>query len=779
MSHHDLFPALRILSADSQAEDENLLEGLNPAQRQAVVHSGSPLLVVAGAGSGKTRVLTRRIAYLIASRGIHPGSILAITFTNKAAAEMKSRLIDLVGSAANSMWVTTFHSACVRILRAEIDVLGYRKNFSIYDDQDTKRLLTMICKEINLDTKKISVKQILNWISARKNKVEDDIEDERFKVFNEIYRIYQDRLQQANALDFDDLIVMTVRLFENCPDIKERYRRRFRHVLIDEYQDTNHAQYLLIRQLCEPSEPGDGFAIDAPELMVVGDSDQSIYAFRGATIRNIVDFEHDFPGAQTIVLEQNYRSTQTILSAANAVNAHNPHRLEKRLWCEGNEGEKIIGWAADSEYDEAYYVAQQIDAIADRGGLFQQIAVFYRTNAQSRAFEEVFIRMGIPYRVVGGTKFYERKEIRDVIAYLRSIDNIDDDVAISRIINVPKRGLGDRAQAAIEVAAAERGISIGRVIENPDQIEGLSSRAAVKVRTFAEMMARARQMVDEQCAAHEIVDFIVHESGLIDELRDANPQDQSRIDNIAEFLAVAEEFVRSATEIDLDREENDELSPELRLEAYDGDPSLSAFLERVALVADADQIPDGEDGEGMVTLMTLHTAKGLEFDTVFLTGMEDGIFPHERSRDNPIELQEERRLAYVGITRARKNLYITRAITRSTWGRPSSNPQSCFIAEIPQDLIEWHRVGRQIADYHTSQADRAGYDSDRQIIRPVKKVAVPLNLSVGTKVLHPTFGMGTVLALIGSGKDGKADIDFGSVGTKRLHLSYAPLERLS
>ena len=805
---------------------DELLEGLNPPQREAVVHAGTPVLVVAGAGSGKTRVLTRRIAYLLSERNVHPGSILAITFTNKAAAEMRHRVTELVGNRARLMWVSTFHSACVRILRSDIDRFGLSKTFSIYDDADSTRLMTLVTRELNLDPKRYPVRAVMNAVSNWKNELVDhesagkDAEGAT-AVYAEAYGEYQRRLQAANALDFDDLIMTTVHLLQAFPDVRERYRRRFRHVLVDEYQDTNHAQYALVRELCGVAEGPDGAPMaETPELMVVGDSDQSIYAFRGATIRNILDFESDFPGAETILLEQNYRSTQTILSAANAVITRNPNRPEKRLWSDAGDGEKIVGYVADTEHDEAQFVADEIDRLVDAGEVKQSdVAVFYRTNAQSRAFEEVFIRVGMPYRVVGGVRFYERREIRDAIAYLRAIANPADDVSVRRIVNVPKRGIGERAEAAVEVFAASRRIPFGAALERLDEVPGLATRSAKQLASFAELMAKHRAMVAEGASADQVLTSILNESGYLAELQSStDPQDQTRLENLVELVSVAGEFVAAAHTIDVpsaytvvdDPAEPGSLEPttahdaagpdaagvraaaaDADAEEADGgglaagapepDDSLPAFLERIALVADSDQIPDADDSGGVVTLMTLHTAKGLEFPVVFLTGFEDGIFPHMRAMADPKELEEERRLAYVGITRARKRLYLTRATVRVMWGQPQYNPPSRFIEEIPERLIDWRRLGASAGGWGTNARVRTEA-SWRQTVgfggsaKPAGPRAA--SVSVGDKVLHTKFGLGSVIETSGAADNLKAKIDFGSDGVKIMAVKHAPMEKL-
>ena len=789
---------------------DELLAGLNPPQREAVLHEGAPVLVVAGAGSGKTRVLTRRIAYLVSERGAHPASVLAITFTNKAAAEMRGRVLELVGNRAKLMWVSTFHSACVRILRSEIGRFGMTRTFSIYDDADSKRLMQLVANDLDLDTKKFPVRALMTWVSNNKNELVDHetatkrAETPMDEEFAGAYREYQRRLSAANALDFDDLIMTTVHLIQAFPDLRETLRRRFRHVLVDEYQDTNHAQYVLVRELCgedeEDREPGglDGRAISAPELMVVGDSDQSIYAFRGATIRNINDFETDFPGASVIMLEQNYRSTQTILSAANAVIKLNPARKPKNLWSDAGDGPLIEGYVADTEHDEAQFVAGEIARLRDAGeGRLGDTAVFYRTNAQSRTFEEVFIRSGLAYKVVGGVRFYERREVRDAIAYLRAISNRSDDVSVRRILNVPKRGIGDKAEAAVSDLAARERISFGEALRRVDDIPGLATRSANQIRGFAALLDAHEAMVAENAPADAVLTSVLDRSGYLAELQDsADPQDQTRLENLVELVNVAREFVDGVAALaagELDAEDlatlpaldPETLDPEADLAAGAPEPdaSLGAFLERVALVADSDQIPSDHGGQGVVTLMTLHTAKGLEFDQVFLTGLEEGIFPHQRALQDPDELAEERRLAYVGITRARKRLHVSRAIVRAAWGTPQHNPPSRFLDEIPGHLVHWQRTERAVTSWRNTSAtasrrddgswrDRGGYSSPKPKVRTIPVVAA------GDRVLHATFGMGKVLSTSGSGDDVKADVDFGSSGVKRLALKFAPLEKL-
>ena len=769
-----------------------LLDGLNPQQRAAVEHESGQLLIIAGAGSGKTLVLAHRIAYLLATGRARPGEILAITFTNKAAAEMRERVGDLVGPRARSMWVSTFHSACVRILRREAGTLGLRSTFSIYDAADSQRLMTLVCRELDLDPKRYPPKVFSNRVSDLKNELVDPDsyaatvgEANPFEQkLAEAYRLYQQRLRQAHALDFDDLIMTTVNLLQAFPAVAEHYRRRFRHVLVDEYQDTNHAQYVLVRELAGVGAdyqaaggahlPEGGLA--PAELTVVGDADQSIYAFRGATIRNIVEFEADYPRATTILLEQNYRSTQTILSAANAVISRNPGRKAKNLWTESGAGHQIVGYVADNEHEEARFIAEEIDRLGDSDGVRPgDVAIFYRTNAQSRALEEVLVRVGLPYKVVGGTRFYERREVKDAVAYLRAIANPDDAINLRRILNVPKRGLGDRAEAMLTAHAERERISFGAAVDDVDKVLGLATRSLTGVRGFAEMMTGLRALADGGANPAEVLDAVLDRSGYLAELRASDdPQDASRVENLAELHAVAVEFSQ-------------------------GDPEgeLGDFLERVALVADSDQIPDADaQDKGVVTLMTVHTAKGLEFPVVFVTGLEDGTFPHARSLADESELAEERRLAYVALTRARQRLYLSRAAVRSAWGMPNEFPASRFLDDLPEELVDWRRResslsvlrgGSFVGGYRgSSGGGRAGSrgpsapppspDAPR-FGSATPRSDVP-SLAIGDRVTHDAYGLGRVVGVEGGGTNAVAKIDFGSSGTKRLLLRYSPVTKL-
>ncbi|MFJ2807719.1 DNA helicase PcrA [Kitasatospora sp. NPDC087271] len=806
-------------AARTVVDPAQLLEGMNDPQREAVLHAGSPLLIVAGAGSGKTRVLTHRIAHLLGARGVQPGEILAITFTNKAAGEMRERVEALVGPRARAMWVSTFHSACVRILRRESKVLGFTSSFSIYDSADSQRLMSLVCRDLDLDPKQFPPKSFTAKISNLKNEL---IDEETFadqaanpmeKKLAEAYTLYQRRLREANALDFDDIIMTTVNLLQAFPDVAEHYRRRFRHILVDEYQDTNHAQYMLVRELSGGSvaaapkrtvdgefvNPAAGRLSEVPpaELCVVGDADQSIYAFRGATIRNILQFEEDYPNATTILLEQNYRSTQTILSAANAVIERNANRREKKLWTAGEHGEKVVGYVADDEHGEAQFIADEIDRLTDAGDAKPgDVAIFYRTNAQSRVFEEVFIRVGLPYKVVGGVRFYERKEVRDVLAYLRVLSNPEDTVPLRRILNVPKRGIGERAEAMVDALAARERISFAQALLRVDEAYGMAARSANAVKKFNVLMAGLRQVVESGAGPAAVLEAVLEETGYLAELQaSTDPQDETRVENLQELASVALEYEQDPGE----RPDADE----------EGTPpvgSLPDFLERVALVADSDQIPDDEEGRGVITMMTLHTAKGLEFPVVFLTGMEDGIFPHMRALNQVKELEEERRLAYVGLTRARQRLYLTRSVLRSAWGQPAYNPASRFLEEIPENLVEWKRTGAAQAPAargfssgsswgksssggggsrsssgssgsSASAKPKAGWgQSARRGGQVVERDAV--SLAVGDRVTHDTFGLGTVVGVTGVGDRAQATVDFGSEGRKQLLLRYAPVEKL-
>jgi DNA helicase II / ATP-dependent DNA helicase PcrA len=780
--------SLHATDAKSAPEADRLLDDLNPQQRQAVVHEGSPLLIVAGAGSGKTAVLTRRIAYLIAARGAGVGQILAITFTNKAAAEMRERVVRLVGPRARAMWVSTFHSTCVRILRNQASLIdGLNSNFSIYDADDSRRLLQMIGRDMGLDIKRYSPRLLANAISNLKNELIDpdqalaslsDDSDDLARTVASVFAEYQRRLRTANALDFDDLIGETVAVLQTFPQIAQYYRRRFRHVLVDEYQDTNHAQYVLVRELVgrdgggSPDPSADG--VPPAELCVVGDADQSIYAFRGATIRNIEDFERDYPEATTILLEQNYRSTQNILSAANSVISRNSGRRDKRLWTDAGAGELIVGYVADNEHDEARFVAEEIDALGERGDItYNDVAVFYRTNNSSRSLEEVFIRAGIPYKVVGGVRFYERKEIRDIVAYLRVLDNPGDAVSMRRILNTPRRGIGDRAEACVAVYAENTGASFADALQAAAEgkVPMLNSRAEKAIAGFVELLDDLRGRLDDDLG--DLVESVLERTGYRRELEaSTDPQELARLDNLNELVSVAHEF-------STDQANAAALDESLRTPAEEDVPDtgvLAAFLERVSLVSDTDDIP--ANSAGVVTLMTLHTAKGLEFPVVFVTGWEDGMFPHMRSLDDPTELSEERRLAYVGITRARQRLYVSRAIVRSSWGQPMLNPESRFLQEIPQELIDWRRTApapsfsAPVSGAGRFGTPRASPTRSGASRRPL------LVLQPGDRVTHDKYGLGRVEEVSGVGESAMSLIDFGSSGRVKLMHNHAPLSKL-
>ncbi|HQR80490.1 MAG TPA: DNA helicase PcrA [Actinomycetota bacterium] len=734
---------------------DDLLSDLNPQQSAAVTHRGGPILVVAGAGSGKTRVLTRRIAYLLATGQATPSEILAITFTNKAANEMKERVASAVGPVGRRMWVSTFHSACVRILRRQGHHLGFPSSFSIYDTDDSRRLITNITKDLDLDPRKYRPRGFQHQISALKNELidhetfaQDDLNESQ-QVLADVYRLYTERLQRAGAMDFDDLIGNTVAVLSLYDSVAAYYHRLFAHILIDEYQDTNRAQYELVRRLVGEGEQG----LDPAELCVVGDSDQSIYAFRGADVRNIEEFEKDFPGAAVVLLEQNYRSTQTILSAANALIAHNAGRRDKRLWTDAGDGDPIIGYVADDDRDEAAFVVNEIRQITARGTDPGEIAVFYRTHAQSRPLEEVLVRSGLRYRIVGNVRFYERREVRDALAYLRAVANPVDDVALTRILNVPKRGLGDRTVEQVNSLAQREGISFEAALRRAPE-SGVGPRAELRIGGFLALLDELRLALDSGAGPEEMVEAVLEQSGMVAQLQaSTDPQDESRLENLAELASVAREFM------------ND-----------NADGTLADFLERVALVAEADDVPDHEGG--LVTLMTLHTAKGLEFDAVFLTGLEEMVFPHARSLDDPVELQEERRLAYVGVTRARKQLYISRAAMRMQFGTPQGNPPSRFLEELPDSLIDWRRTGRDLSR-RPSAGGRGAAPALAQAAGSARRTAGPvISLSAGDNVLHPKFGLGTVVSTAGRDDKAEAHIDFGSEGIKRLLLRYAPVEKV-
>lgn len=719
----------------NQLSAEELLKELNPMQRRAVETTEGPLLVVAGAGSGKTRVLTHRVAYLISEKKIHPWNILAITFTNKAAREMKERIVSLVGPYAEEIWISTFHAMCVRILRRDINLLGISRNFTILDTSDQLTVIKQVLKEENLDPKKFEPRSILHKISQAKNRLAGPEEMRQIarNIFDEVaadvFEKYQGKMRANESLDFDDLLVETVCLFKTNPEVKEYYQRKFQYIHVDEYQDTNHAQYVLVKTLAEHHQ----------NICVVGDSDQSIYRFRGADIGNILHFERDYPNATQIKLEQNYRSTKTILQAANHLIAHNTERKPKELWTENVQGEKIRLFEAASEHEEAFYVAETVLKGIRNGNRYSDYAVLYRTNAQSRVIEEVMMKSNIPYTVVGGIKFYERKEIKDVLAYLRLIVNPHDDLSLTRIVNVPRRGVGAATLEKIRTYAAENGLSMFDALLSMEQI-GLTRRAIRPLQTFVSFIRELHAMI-EYLSAVEITEEVLKRSGYREELKKENTLEAaSRLENIDEFLSVAQEF-----------------------EKRNKDKSLIAFLTDLALVSDVDQLDEEKETSAeTVALMTLHSAKGLEFPYVFLVGVEEGIFPHSRSLDDETEMEEERRLAYVGITRAEKELHLTRARTRTIYGQTSSNMPSRFLREIPAVLME-------------DEAPFAGQVMSK--IRPVPNSGQ--DWRVGDKANHQKWGVGTVVKVQGEGEDVELNIAFPApVGVKKLLAKYAPITKV-
>jgi DNA helicase-2/ATP-dependent DNA helicase PcrA len=720
-----------------------LLEDLNPSQREAVAATDGPVRVVAGAGSVKTRVLTRRVAHLVKDHGVSPFSILAITFTNKAAAEMKERVADLVGPVAHDMWVSTFHSACARILRREAPRLGYRSAFSIYDSADSLRLVTMVVRDLDMDTKRFPPRNLRATISNAKNEL---IDYETFasqgtgfyhEKVADVYRLYQQRLVEASAMDFDDLLMVTVELFQAFPDVLAHYQERFRYILVDEYQDTNHAQYVLVNLL----------GASHHNVCVVGDHDQSIYAFRGADLRNISQFEKDYPEAKIVLLEQNYRSTQTILEAANAVIANNPSRRPKRLWTDIGAGDPVATFEAEDEHDEAAFVAQEIAALEKVGRRLSDIAVFYRTNAQSRVLEEMFVKFGIPYQVVGGLKYYDRREVKDVLAYLRAIVNPDDQVALKRIVNVPKRAIGDTSVGHVDRFAEAEGIQFLEALARVDDNGRLASRAQRAIKEFVGLMDHLT--LQAALGPRAALEAILTETGYMDMIRsERSIEAMGREENLKELVSAAADFEETGPAA---------LSP-AEFADLDGTRKIELFLESISLVTDVDSMEDGES----VTLMTLHNAKGLEFPVVFMTGMEDGVFPHMRSLGEPAELEEERRLAYVGITRAMERLYLTRAWSRNLWGGNNFNPPSRFLSELPDHLVE--------------RASRAGRRPDAAA--PPRETVGSDEIGVGDRVKHAHWGNGTITQVIGAGDRAEAYVSFDTQGVKRLLLAWAPLERV-
>ena len=760
-------------------DGSKLLDGLNPQQRAAVEYRGPALLIVAGAGSGKTKVLTHRIAHLLANKEAWPSQILAITFTNKAAAEMRERVRHLLGEGAEGMWIKTFHSACVAILRRESERLGHDKNFTIYDSGDSRAILKRLIKDSGADVHGLTPAGVAAAISNAKNELSDaesyarniDTSDPKARAIAELFLQYQGELRRNNAFDFDDLIGETVYLFRAFPDVAAVYQKKFHHILVDEYQDTNHAQYSLIRELTRPVEiehanvdQRTGAVLEPASLTVVGDSDQSIYAFRGADIRNISEFEKDFTGATTILLEQNYRSTQNILSAANAVIGNNFDRPNKNLWTDSGDGDKIVGYTGYSAHDEAQFIADEIGDLHRAGTNYRDVAVFYRTNAQTRALEEIFIRAGLPYRVVGGTKFYERQEIKDAFGYLVSISNPKDDLAIRRILNVPKRGIGDASETAIAHFAERNKISVRESLAYSKDL-GFGPKIAGAIVSLNAMLEEfeikmATDTVDS------ILRGVLDKSGLLESLKNSrDPQDEARVENLEELVSVAKEFQRN--------------NPEGR---------LPDFLNEVALVAAADDI---DDESGTVSLMTLHTAKGLEYDAVFLTGIEESLLPHKMSFLVPGGMAEERRLFYVGITRAKKKLHISLAMQRTTFGESESSVPSRFLAEIPDALIDWRESGANrnlgSSGYTGSIARTAGYEPGERKVKPRTewKGAISsvrdngdLTLAVGDKIEHSDFGQGKVIDVSGEPPKQTAEVVFAGGAKKRLLVRVAPITKL-
>ncbi len=738
---------------------DDLLQGLNREQREATAHTEGPLLLMAGAGSGKTRVLTHRIAYLLKEKAIAPWNILAITFTNKAAREMKDRVAALVGPKAEDIWISTFHAMCVRILRRDIDRIGYSRNFTILDPTDQLSVVKQIVKKQNIDSKKFDPRGMLGTISSAKNELKkpaafaSGAAGPYERTVADVYKEYQKQLKQNHALDFDDLIMKTIELFKLVPEVLEFYQRKFQYILVDEYQDTNHAQYMLVKMISERSK----------NICVVGDSDQSIYRWRGADIANILSFEEDYPDAKVILLEQNYRSTKTILQAANEVIANNFNRKPKNLWTENDQGPKIGYYSGDTEHSEAQFVVEKVrEALKENTYSPTEIAILYRTNAQSRVIEETFLKSNIDYVIVGGTKFYDRKEIKDILAYLRVIANPDDDISLQRIINVPKRGIGAATVEKIMTYASVHELSMFSALKEIDHI-GVSTRAVNQLKQFTEQLGHWIQM-QEYLSVTELVEELLERTGYRDMLRNEQTiEAQSRLENIEEFLSVTGEF-----------EKNNE------------DKSLIAFLTDLALIADIDQLdeaPDEAKPRESVTLMTLHSAKGLEYPLVFLIGMEEGVFPHSRSLFEEDEMEEERRLAYVGITRAEKQLYVTNAKMRTLYGQTNTNPPSRFIAEIPDECIDTLHEEKPTPHWMRTTRDASAPSFSRRARTPVnarESGADQLTWAVGDKVEHGKWGIGTVVSIKGEGESTELDIAFPNpTGVKRLFAKFAPISKVT
>ncbi|HKZ29758.1 MAG TPA: DNA helicase PcrA [Acidimicrobiia bacterium] len=737
-----------LFAAEADPAQSPLFDSLNPVQREAVAATEGPVLVVAGAGSGKTRVLTYRIAHLIRDLGVPPHAILAITFTNKAANEMKERVERLVGGAVRAMWVSTFHSACARILRREAPRLGYRSSFSIYDDADALRLATMCVRDLDMDPKRFPPRNIRAAISDAKNELIDyeSFAQQGTGFYHEqvadVYRLYQQRLLEASAMDFDDLLMITVELLGAFPDVLDHYQRRFQYVLVDEYQDTNRAQYTLIRQLTARHR----------NLCVVGDSDQSIYRFRGADIRNILDFESDYPDARVVVLNQNYRSTEVILEAANSVISNNDERKAKHLWTDRGRGDLLSRYEAEDERDEAAFVAEQINALEDEGRSASDIAIFYRTNAQSRVLEEVFVRYGIPYAVVGGVKFYERREVKDVLAYLRVLVNPDDQVALKRVINVPKRGLGTTSIGHLDRFGQSLEVSFHDALVRVDDEPNLSTRARRQVKEFLALIDVLRAKAENGPKA--AVEAVLEDSGYLADLQvEQTIEALGRVENVRELVTVAEEYEIGAEGSMIGDEAWDDL---------DGPRRLELFLESISLVAEIDEL---DEGSATVTLMTLHNAKGLEFPIIFIIGLDDGVFPHVRALGDPRELEEERRLCYVGITRAQDRLFMTNAWSRMLWGGTNFNPPSRFLSEIPEELVTKIDKRRRRVEHEASSSS-------------VRSTVDASQISTGDRVLHDKWGTGVVLDISGTGDRAEATVQFDDQGQKRLLLAWAPLKKV-
>ena len=733
-----------------------LLKGLNKEQQEAVVHVEGPLLILAGAGSGKTRVLTHRIAYLINEKGVHPANILAITFTNKAAREMKDRIEKLLGSISENIWVGTFHSICVRILRRDIDKLGFDRSFVIFDSADQQTVVKDCLKELNLNEKNFPPKSVLHEIGRAKDElIEPDTfkkmyeADFRMRKLADIYELYQKKLKQNNALDFDDIIILTIKLLLDSPEIMEYYQRRFKYILVDEYQDTNTAQYSLVSLIAQGSR----------NLCVVGDDDQSIYGWRGANIRNILDFEKEFDNCKVVKLEQNYRSTKTILDAANNVIKNNLGRKNKKLWTENNDGQSIYSFKGNNEHEEGVFVASEINKlVSGENRRYNEFAVLYRMNAQSRVLEEMLMKQGIPYKIIGGLRFYDRKEIKDISAYLRVIQNPSDNISLKRIINVPKRGIGNTTVDIAESIANERGCSIFSIISSAQEIPELK-RAAAKLESFVLLISRFRIM-KESMKVSEVIDDVINQSGILKELEDENTiESQTRIENIKELMSVAMEF-----------------------EAQSEDKSLEAFLSHISLVSDIDNLQEQSD---YVVLMTLHSAKGLEFPVVFMVGMEEGVFPGYRSMAEESELEEERRLCYVGITRAMEKLYMTNTQSRTLFGNTSYNRESRFIKEIPVQLInnlneanKINRTARVESSMNSSASKQATISFGVSPSAILAKAAEQTDFSVGDIVEHKKFGRGTITGVQKQNGDSSLEIKFDNSGMKRLMAAFANLKRL-